>query len=64
MPVYWSDELRENEKPNRIEIKPKSYGEIPAAPGQEEEEERLHPSAFCPCEMCQSSWVGVDAVDE
>lgn len=64
MTVYWSDDeqVRENPepKPNRTTIRPKGYGDIPAPPGQEEEEKRLHPSAYCPCEICQSQWVGVD----
>ena len=62
MPTYWTDDEkpRENKKPNRIAKKSGRYGDIPAPPGQEEEEERLHPSAYCPCEICQSRWVGVD----
>lgn len=63
MTTHWTDDEkpRENKKPNRIAPKKSGgYGDIPAPPGQEEEEARLHPSAYCPCEICQSQWVGVD----
>lgn len=60
MPTYWTDDgkPRENKKPNRMG---RREGDIPAPPGQEEEEKH-HPSSLCPCEMCQSRWVGADCL--
>jgi len=61
MPVYWTDEEKvEENRPKKPNRSGRRYGDIPAPPGQEEEEARLHPSAYCPCEICQSRWVGVD----